>query len=234
MNSGRDPGLRITATPVELPPPIANQEGDASAPIDSVALFRQRTVLNGKYDPGVFLQQLAPGTVYVDIGVDRGGGPPPPSEWPYDERSEISVHPSFTAPLGQDPELESDQGVVCWARFPAWGESWTVLVVGRRPYSDLDLARAFGAARSLEFPPTPVLTARQAVDVALCSVPKSMIPPRGNGRLDWFDAHYRVGVSNREAPFVVFFRYYDDPYQRTPTREVDVTVSRGGRVSVVQ
>jgi hypothetical protein len=234
MNSGRDASVRIEPTPrrhvrMGKAVPSGTPDNPDGAAVDSLARLPEFVrVEGGEYRPEHFVQQLEPGTVYLDVGC-WGGGPPAPVERGYSPAAAVIERPSFDPPLGETPAWQSEKGVVFESWFQAWGQSWTVLVVAQQPFPAESLQAAFDAVASLYFPPTPVTTQNQAVERALTAIPPSMIPPPGKGGPDCF-APYRLAVSGRQAPFRIHFRHYAAGTESLPASEVTVLVHRNGEI----
>jgi hypothetical protein len=89
---------------------------------------------------------------------------------------------------------------------------------------------AIEAAQSLWFPPTPILTKGQASRWVLQEIPEGFVPPAGSDTLSFWDLRYRLSVEPTEGGFVARFQYYEDPHQRTPTKEAHVAIDRVGAI----
>jgi hypothetical protein len=183
-----------------------------------------------RYDERAFEEQLAPGTVCVDIGM-RTGGPPPPRVYGWTEAmSPESRLQEFVA--NRTPAWDTERSIGYRVRFFRWGEAWDVHVVARKPFLERDLEDAFRIAGSLRFPRTPVMSEEQAIETATVSLPVHM-----RVRDEWLEQcgklglHYDVDVDREGEAFRVTFRRLDGTEAKTVLESRTYRVDRDGTVT---
>lgn len=210
-----------------------NNQGDDSLCVSALVKNEgggRRSITDG---PEAIAADLVPGTVYLDVSVIVGG--PAPINVPYAWAAEDQWNVQIAGIMEHKMVDTAGYRLVAYtAHFFHWGLHWEARICARQPFAQRDLDLALTALKTLRLPNTPVLDARQAIEVALPYVPEDMRKEiiESNEKCGCCTGYNVVGTKSASG-FRVVLDLLEEPLSNRVRKSVSFEVDRAGGVARV-